>query len=278
MPASPIFYQNQWPAVTVQTLSANAGADGLVVVPDTSGFYVTQIVKMTNSTPKTEYFQVVEVVSDTQLYLGTMPNVGDKRYKANAADLSAYTTALSSTIEAAQQNKRLPSPQYVLPSVLMPEPVGALRQMPVNPRGAPQYNKGTLKTLRASAIMATTDQGSTALDTQNANAVVVFVDVTKGSTTGAFVKFETSEDGSTWYPAEMEKNGAATVSGEEAQTVNLQTVHTLNPSTASLTRYGFVISAANGAALGPYFRAVVRSNGATVTSSLVAIKAYACIL
>lgn len=278
MPVSPIFYQNQWPAVTIQTLTANAGADGLVSVPDTSGFYVTQIVKMTNSTPKTESFQVVEVISDTQLYLGTMPNVGDKRYKANAADLSAYTTALSSTIEAAQQNKRLPSPQYVLPSVLMPEPVGALRQMPVNPRGAPMYNKGPLKTLRTSSVMTTSYVGSTALDTQNANTVVVLIDVTRGSATGAFVKFEISEDGSTWYPAEYERNGAATVSGDEAQTVNLQTVHTLNPSTASLTRYTCIVTPDNGAALAAYFRASVLSNGATPTSSLVAIKAYACIL
>lgn len=277
MVASPIFYQNQWPAVTVQTLSANGGANGLVTVPSTDGFFVLQIVKMANSTPKTEYFQVLEVVSDTQLYLGALSNVGDKRYRANGADLSAYTTALSSTILAEQQNKRLPSPQYVLPSAYMAEPISAHRSLLVNARGAPLYNRGDLKTIRNSAILTTGYVATQTLDIGNANAVMVLTQFTKGSLTNAMLRFDTSEDASTWFPCEMEKNGAVTASGDEAQTNNLATVHVLTPSTASLTTYAHILRADQGAVLGQYFRARILGTG-TVTSSLAAIQAYACVL
>lgn len=275
MPVAPIAYQNQWPAVAAQTLTANGAADGLISIPDTSGFYATQIVKMANNTPISEFFQVLEVISDTQMYLGAIGNMGDKRYKANGASLTAYTTAKASTVEAAQQNKRLPSPNAAMQAVLAAEPILAMRAMLVNHRGAPMYHKGPLKTLRASAVLTTSYVATPALDIINFNAVVVLTQFTKGSLTNAMIQFETSEDASTWFPAEMEKNGAVTASGDEAQTNKLATAHVLTPSGAGLTTYSNVLRADAGAALGAYFRAKIKGTG-TVTSSLAVIQAYAC--
>lgn len=276
MPVAPIAYQNQWPAVAAQTLTANGAADGLISIPDTSGFYATQIVKMANNTPISEFFQVLEVISDTQMYLGAIGNMGDKRYKANGASLTAYTTATASTVEAAQQNKRLPSPNSVLQTVMVAEPVLAIRNMLVNPRGGPLHHRGVLKTLRSSQVLANAYAASNILDIANANAVVVFTSFTKGSLTNAMIRFDTSEDASTWFPCELERNGAVTPSGDEAQANELATVHVLTPTGASAT-YAHVLRADRGAVLGPYFRARILGTG-TVTSSLATIQAYACIL
>lgn len=273
---APIFYQNQWPAVTPQLLTANGGSDGLVSIPDTAGFYATQIVKMSNNDPFTEYFQVLEIISDTQMYLGYPTNIGEKRYRANFASLAAYTVAKSSTVEAAQQNKRLPTPHAVLQSVLAPEPIGALRNQLVNDRGAPLYNRGPLKTLRSSLVLTNSYVASTQLDIGNANAVMVLTNFTKGSLTNAMLRFDTSEDASTWFPCELERNGAVTASGDEAQANELATVHVLTPSGASAT-YAHMLRADKGAVLGQYFRARILGTG-TVTSSLATIQAYRCVL
>lgn len=273
---APIFYQNQWPAVAPQTLTANGGSDGLVSIPDTSGFYATQLVKMANSDPFSEIFQVLEIISDTQMYLGYPINAGDKRYRANFASLAAYTVAKSSTVEAAQQNKRLPSPQAVLQTVLASEPIGALRVQQVNHRGAPIFNRGALKTLRSSAVLTNAYVATPAFDIGNANAVMVLTNFTKGSLTNAMLRFDTSEDASTWFPCELERNGAVTASGDEAQANELATVHVLTPNGASAT-YAHMLRADKGAVLGQYFRARILGTG-TVTSSLAVIQAYACVL
>lgn len=270
----PVAYQNQWPAVTIQNLTANGGANGLVSVPSTDGFYVLQTVRLANSTPKTEDFQVLEVIGPTQMYLGAIKQV-DQRYKAQGANLSAYTTALSATITAVQQNKKLPTPNAVLQAVLEAEPISALRQLQVNPRGQSLYDRGTLTTLRTSQILTNAYVATNTLDCSKANAVIVLTDFTNGSLTNAMLRFDVSDDASTWYPAESIDNGAATVAADEAQVDQFAKVHVL--TVGAPTPYTNIIRAEYGGALAPYFRARILGTG-TLTSSLADIKAYACIL
>lgn len=274
MALASLVYQNQWADTGAQTLTANGSAAGLVSITSTDGFYVTQLVKLVNNTPKTEFFQVLEVISDTQLYVGTISNVGDKRYRAQGADVSAYTVAAASTIQALQQNKRLPTPHAVMQAVMVAEPVLALRQTLVNHRGAPFFSRGELKTLRNAAILTNSYVASTLLDIGAFNAVMFLTQLTKGSLTNAMLRFDTSEDASTWFPAELERNGAVTASGDEAQANELATVHVLTPSGAS-ANYAHILRADKGHVLGQYVRARILGTG-TVTSSSATIQAYAC--
>lgn len=269
----PIAYQNQWPAVAATALTANGGADGLVTIANTDGFYVLQQAKLVNSAGNLPV-QILEVISGTQLYVGLVGQM-DKRYRASGADVSAYTTATSSTIEAAQQNKRLPSPNALLQAVLEAEPISALREVQVDGRGQPLFAKGPLAALRASAVLTNAYVASTTLDTMHASAVVVLTSFTKGSLTNAMIRFDVSDDGTTWYPAEMVGNGAVTAAGDEAQTPELAKVHVLTPSGAGATTYAHVITPKMGGVVAKYFRARILGTG-TVTSSLAKIDAYAC--
>lgn len=269
-----IAYQNQWPAVPATALTANGGADGLVSIANTDGFYVLQQAKLVNSAGNLPV-QILEIISPTQMYVGLIGQM-DKRYRASGANVSAYTTATSSTIEAAQQNKRLPSPNALLQAVLEAEPVSALREVQVDARGQPLFAKGPLVALRASAVLTNAYVASATLDTMHANTVVVLTSFTKGSLTNAMLRFDISDDGTTWYPAETVDNGSTTVAADEAQVNQFAKVHVLTVG-APTTHSNVIRTELPGGALAKYFRARVLGTG-TVTSSLAKIDAYACVL
>lgn len=270
----PVAYAKQWPAVAAQALTANGGADGLITVAKTDGFFVGQIVTLANNDPATEFFQVIEVTGPTTLYVASLSNLGDKRYKANASSAAAYTVAKASTIAAVQQNKRISPPTTLMQDVFAAEPITALRNMLVDSYGQPLNNKGDLQTLRASTIMTTSYVNTNGLDIRGCNTVVLFIDVTKGNATGAFVRFYSSDDNATFYPVEMDV-GTPSVTGDESRATTTPRVHALSPSGASSTRFSRVLRLDQGHALGKWLRCSVISNGADPSSSLCAIKAYA---
>lgn len=267
-------YQMQWPAFPSQSLTANGGAGGLVQIANTDGLYVLQEVVLANNAGLSSRYQVLEVVGPTSFYVGTVGQL-DKRYAANGADVSAFTTATASTVTAVQQNKKLPSPNSVMQAAFEAEPILALRNTLVDARGNPLYAKGSLAALRASTVLTNAYVASASLDTRHANAVVVLSQLTKGSLTNIMLRFDVSDDNATWFPAEIVGNGAVTAAGDEAQTPELAKVHVLAPATVA--NYTHVIHPKTGGALAKYFRARVLGTG-TVTSSLAKIDAYACIV
>lgn len=90
--------EKRWNAVPAVLLTANGGSDGKVTVSSTSGFKVKQLVNLKSTLPSSLEFRVQKVESETVLYLG--PKDGKIHSRSN---LSAFTTALSSTIEAVEQ-------------------------------------------------------------------------------------------------------------------------------------------------------------------------------
>lgn len=270
----PVAYAKQWPAVAAQALTANGGADGLITIAKTDGFFVGQIVTLANNDPATEFFQVVEVPSPTTLYVSSLSNLGDKRHKANASSAAAYTVAKASTIAAVQQNKRISPPTTLMQDVFAAEPITALRNMLVDSYGQPLNNKGDLQTLRSSTIMTTSYVNTNGLDIRGCNTVVLFIDVTKGSATGAFVRFYSSDDNATFYPVEVDA-GTPSVTGDESRATLTPRVHALSPSGSGSTQFSRVLRLDQGHALGKWLRCSVISNGADPTGSLCAIKAYA---
>lgn len=264
----PIPYQNQWPAVPAQAMTANATAQGLVSVPNTDGFFVLQNVILSGTALPTLEAVVVEVISPTQLYVGPKQQFGQLRYRANAMNLSAYTTAAASQISAPQQNKIIPPPNSVMQATFMAEPVLAQRVVLVDDRGQPVNKTAPVTALRASTVMTLADVASSPMDISSDNMVEVLVAFTKGSLTSAILHFEVSDDGVTWYPVTT-PNGAITVAGDEAQQNQLIDAKTLAPAGAS-ANYRFVVYPVENR----YFRVVARGVG-TVTGSTLAISAFA---
>jgi hypothetical protein len=133
----PIAYQAQWPAVAAKTLTANATAAGLVSVASTDGFYVGQVARLAGTALPNLDVLVLEVISPTQLYVGAVGNFS-LRGRASGLDVSAYTTAATSTISASQQNRAgLPTPGHVLQTTYEQEPIKANRSLIVDPLGQP---------------------------------------------------------------------------------------------------------------------------------------------
>ncbi len=270
----PIAYQYQWPAVAATALTANAGTDGLITIANTDGFFVGQTAILKGTSKGNLNVTVLEVASPTTLYVGATGNFdGLLRYRAQGLDVSTYTTAASSTIEAAQQNKKgLPTPNAINQAELMAEPILAKRVIGVDGWGAPLHTPGTLQTLRSSAVLTNSYVASSSLNISKSSYAQFMVKFTIGSLTNAIIKFDVSDDGSVWYPAALTKSGAPTTSGDEAQTAILVDASVMAPATASATYYSFGLYQ-----LGNWMRAQILGTG-TVTSSLAEIKAYAGVL
>lgn len=99
--------ERKWQAVQAQPFTADGSPFGLVTVADTAGFRVKQAVIVKTAISQPVNFQVQEVISPTQLYLGPVgPKVGKEHY----ADLSAYTVANLASIAAPEQEKKANPP------------------------------------------------------------------------------------------------------------------------------------------------------------------------
>lgn len=87
-------------AVASVALTANATSGGLVTVPYSNLFFVGQEVWLSGTAKPTAILQVKFILNETQLYLG-LPATG--LGIVNAINLSTYTTAASSALQAPEQ-------------------------------------------------------------------------------------------------------------------------------------------------------------------------------
>lgn len=123
--------EKRWNAVPATAFTSNGTIDGIVTVSSTKDFYVKQNVFLRNNLSNAPaQLQIKSVISDTQLIVGlSTTNIN------TTSDISTYTTAAASTIEAPLQNRpSIPQLEYTR-AVYEEEPVVAIRTTAVDPLG-----------------------------------------------------------------------------------------------------------------------------------------------
>jgi hypothetical protein len=118
--------EKRWEAIAPRLFTSNGGAEGEVTLASTLGFKVKQKVILKASTLPGEVLEVKRVVSETLLILGAPGNINDKK------NLTAYTTALSASIETLEQPRNdIPDKEYER-AVYAEEPIVAKRSILVD--------------------------------------------------------------------------------------------------------------------------------------------------
>jgi hypothetical protein len=120
--------EKQWPLVLPQLLTANGTNVGVVTVANSEGFYMKQIVALAGSGLPNINGQIINFLSDYSFVVGDVST-------RQPLNLSAYTTALSSTVSAAQQSRTSIKPDDTTRAVYQEDPVTAVRVINVDPRG-----------------------------------------------------------------------------------------------------------------------------------------------
>lgn len=125
--------ERNWQAVPPRLFTSNGTAQSVVTISDTSGFYTKSVVSIKSDSQPPSNFQVLRVLSATQMLIGSLTaQIG----KANPAiDLSIYTVADNATIEAGEQKKNnIPSDDHYS-AVYEADPVVADRVINVDKHG-----------------------------------------------------------------------------------------------------------------------------------------------
>lgn len=123
-------FEKVWLAVPAKSFTSNGTAQGVVTVASTKGLYAKQKVFLRGTAQTTTQLEIKRVVSKTQLWVGPI-KTDIKAY----SDISNFTTAAASTIEAPEQ------PRPAIPQVEMDratfeeEPVVARRVVLVDELG-----------------------------------------------------------------------------------------------------------------------------------------------
>lgn len=94
--------ERKWLAVAPQAFTLDGTSLGVVTIADTAGFYTKQSVAVSSDDQQTRQLQVQEVLSSTQLVLGS---IGPKVGTTNFVDMSGYLVSDNSEILAPSQNK-----------------------------------------------------------------------------------------------------------------------------------------------------------------------------
>ena len=186
-------YSGQYPAVASQLLTANGTVAGVATVPSTRGMFTFQLVTLSATGLPTLNLMVKEVTSPTTVVLGLFGNLRLQFATApDVVDISAYTTALSAAVVAAQQNKIISSPNEVLRSAFMGDPVDGVRMMPVDDQG---FLYGTYIPPVANLSMAASVQGP-AIDGRNFSMGSISTTIV-GTAVGTLGP-QVSNDGTNW--------------------------------------------------------------------------------
>jgi hypothetical protein len=123
--------EKKWLEVSPQTLTSNGDSDGTVTIADTSLFKVKQkVILKANTEPNLE-LEVKRVVSSTVLKVGPRSSNIDDR-----SDLSDYTTAKSTTIQAPTQARPRMNQSEIAQATYSEEPALAVRTVLVDKTGA----------------------------------------------------------------------------------------------------------------------------------------------
>lgn len=126
-----------WESTGPVLFSANGGADGTITLNDTCGFKVKQTVVVSAVSLPDIVLEVKRVISPTKLLVGPKVSTGKMIARQN---LSAYTTALLSTVRAEEQQKPKIPPQDIIQAAYEQEPTLAHRTVQVDEYGD-FYNK-----------------------------------------------------------------------------------------------------------------------------------------
>jgi len=122
-------------------LSSDGQANGIVTLPDTCNFRVKMTVILSASGLGAARYQVKRILSSTEMVLG-----GEKEPLHSRSDISQYTTALSSTIEAPEQERPRLSIVDMEQAMYETEPVVARRVYSVDKWGNPYTEDNPLPT------------------------------------------------------------------------------------------------------------------------------------
>ena len=100
-------FERHWKEISSRLFTADGGADGSVVVNNTCGFKVRQLVFIKAIGQPTLKLEVKRVVSPTKLYVGRIPTKRDpNRNRIDLReDLSNYTLVNGATIDAPLQDR-----------------------------------------------------------------------------------------------------------------------------------------------------------------------------
>ena len=119
--------ERKWAAIAPQAFTANGTQYGVITVASTLDYRVKQkvIIKGDSLLTLTE-LEVKEVISETQLAVGKLGNITER------FDLSAYTTAANSTLEAPRQDRSKINPDVYNRVIFEEEPILANRNILVD--------------------------------------------------------------------------------------------------------------------------------------------------
>ena len=117
----------KWQKVEPKPLTANGGSNGYVYVSDVKGFKIRQKVKISATGLETIQLDIINVYPN-YLVVGNFEN---KR----PVDVSAYTTALSASISADEQEKKYITHKEIIQYVYDAEPINAIRTHNVDEEG-----------------------------------------------------------------------------------------------------------------------------------------------
>lgn len=92
--------ERKFAAIAATPFTADGQTNGTVTIDDTAGFKVKMNVTLKSDTLPEATFEVKRVISETQMLLGP-----DKSPIHTRSDLSQYTTAINTTIEAPEQDR-----------------------------------------------------------------------------------------------------------------------------------------------------------------------------
>ena len=121
--------ERKWAAIAPLAFTADGGECGQVTLASTVGFKVKQTVFIKGDPLPDLQLEVKAVQSDTVLEVGAKGNIQDRQ------DLTLYTTAANSTIEAPRQDRpSIPQKEYER-AVYEEEPTMAKRVVPVDKQG-----------------------------------------------------------------------------------------------------------------------------------------------
>lgn len=123
--------EKSWLAIAPQAFTANGTAYGVVTLASTVGFFTKQLITLKGTALPQLALQVKRVNSDG-LTLVVGPQDGDINHWTN---ISAYTTAASATIEAAEQRRVTISLESIARAVYAEEPIVATRVVLVDDKG-----------------------------------------------------------------------------------------------------------------------------------------------
>lgn len=122
--------ERKWEGVS-QPFVNNGTINGVIVVPDASGFFAKQKVTLTSNTQPPKVLEVRRVTA-TSVQVGEVGQSFD-----TYADVTAYTIAASATITAPEQQKPIIKPDEIWQAVYSRDPAVALRNLLVSKFGVP---------------------------------------------------------------------------------------------------------------------------------------------